>query len=117
MRSVPYAEMPGRHTATTRHLTDPENMVYFQDKEGKMLMDMHGMFYDFPITFSAENISGLKPISSHLRYIPDFCEWNGQLVLATDETSVMQNKFAGRAQSNLWFGMWEDLKSWGSATG
>ena len=84
---------------------------------GKMLMDMHGMFYDFPKTFSADNTVGLKPISSHLRYIPDFCEWNGQLVIATDETSIMQNEFAGRSQSNLWFGNSEELKSWGSTSG
>ncbi len=36
VRVVPYSEMPGRHTATTRHLTDPENPVYFQEMEGKI---------------------------------------------------------------------------------
>lgn len=81
---------------------------------GKMLLDMHGMFYDFPQTFSAQNTAGISPIASHLRYVPDFCNWNGKLVIATDETSMLQNPMAGRSQSNLWFGQPSDLKSWGA---
>ncbi|MFC5412935.1 hypothetical protein ACFPMF_26665 [Larkinella bovis] len=84
---------------------------------GKMLLDMHGMFYDFPQTFSARNTAGLAPIASHLRYVPDFCHWNGQLVIATDETSLLQNPMAGRSQSNLWFGKPEELKNWGATSG
>ncbi len=84
---------------------------------GKMLMDMHGMMYDFPKTFSRSNSGGIAPVSSHLRYIPDFCSWNNQIVIATDETTVLENPMAGRAQSNLWFGQWNDLKNWGGATG
>ena len=83
----------------------------------QMLMDMHAMFYDFPKTFTYTNSSGLKPIGSHLRMIPDFTYWNGKLVLASDETTLMQNPFAGRCYSNLWFGQYQDLKSWGGATG
>jgi hypothetical protein len=81
------------------------------------MMDMHGMFYDFPKSFSAKNSAGIKPIGSHLRYVPDFCGWNGKLVLATDETSIQGNELAGQPQSNLWFGSYEDLKSWGPASG
>jgi len=84
---------------------------------GKMLMDMHGMFYDFPKTFSRANSGGIAPVSSHLRYIPDFCDWNGRLVLSTDETTILENPMAGRAQSNLWFGHWDDLYTWGPASG
>lgn len=85
--------------------------------KGRWMLDMHGMFYDFPKTFSATNSAGIKPIGSHLRYVPDFCDWNGRLVLATDETSIQGNKLAGQPQSNLWFGDYEDLKTWGPATG
>ena len=81
------------------------------------MMDMHGMFFDFPPTFSAANTVGLSPIGSHLRYIPDFCEWNGRLVLATDETSIQENPRAGQPQSNLWFGTRGDLKEWGPGSG
>ncbi len=85
--------------------------------EKKMMMDMHGMFFDFPETFSATNTAGIRPIGSHLRYIPDFINWNGQLVLATDETSIQGNPLAGQPQSNLWFGSYDELSKWGPATG
>jgi hypothetical protein len=81
------------------------------------MMDMHGMFFDFPPTFSASNTAGLSPIGSHLRYVPDFCEWNGRLILATDETSIQGNPRAGQPQSNLWFGKRDDLKKWGPGSG
>ncbi len=84
---------------------------------GKMMMDMHGMFYDFPEIFSAKNTAGITPMGSHLRYIPDFLNWNNQIVLATDETSIQGNPLAGQPQSNLWFGAYEDLSNWGPASG
>lgn len=85
--------------------------------DGRWMIDMHGMFYDFPKTFSAKNSAGIKPIGSHLRYVPDFCDWNGRLVLASDETSIQGNKLAGQPQSNLWFGDYKDLTTWGPASG
>ncbi|TWI17189.1 hypothetical protein IQ31_03925 [Sphingobacterium siyangense] len=84
---------------------------------GKMLMDMHAMLYDFPKTFSKAHSGGIRPVNTHLRYIPDFCSWNDQIVIATDETTVLENPLAGRSQSNLWFGQWNDLQTWGSPTG
>ncbi|MCG8652519.1 MAG: sulfatase-like hydrolase/transferase, partial [Pirellulales bacterium] len=84
---------------------------------GRWMLDMHGMFFDFPPTFSRKNSAGIRPIASHLRYVPDFCDWNGRLVLASDETSIQENKLAGQPQSNLWFGSYQDLKSWGPASG
>jgi hypothetical protein len=77
------------------------------------MMDMHGMFFQFPKTFSAKNSAGILPIASHLRYVPDFCDWNGKLVLATDETSIQENPLAGQPQTNLWIGDYNELKSWG----
>ena len=81
--------------------------------EKDLLMDMHGMFFKFPKNFTASQCAGIEPISSHIRYIPDFCQWNGQLVLATDEASIQGNPMVGQPQSNLWFGQIEDLKKWG----
>ena len=78
-----------------------------------LLMDMHGMFFSFPKDFSSRNCAGIKPIASHIRYIPDFCFWNGKVVLATDEASIQGNPLVGQPQSNLWFGDFEELKSWG----
>ncbi|MEQ1902766.1 MAG: hypothetical protein ABL888_01110 [Pirellulaceae bacterium] len=82
----------------------------------RWMLDMHGMFFDFPTTFSKANSAGITSIGSHLRYIPDFCEWNGKLVLASNDTSIQENPMAGQPQSNLWFGNPEELKQWGPAT-
>ncbi|NQT51353.1 sulfatase, partial [bacterium] len=85
--------------------------------EGKLLMDLHGMFFDFPKGFRVGHTGGLVPVASHLRYIPDFCDWNGTLVLAADEASAMANPMCGKSQSNLWFGSWADLKHFGPRSG
>ena len=81
--------------------------------EKDLLMDMHGMFFKFPKNFTAQNCGGLEAIGSHIRYIPDFCFWNGKLVLATDEASIQGNPLVGQPQSNLWFGDFDELKNWG----
>ncbi|MFZ5830489.1 MAG: hypothetical protein ACOY3P_10390 [Planctomycetota bacterium] len=105
------------------HTYDPKHGWYTEwprireAAPGRWLLDMHGMFYEFPQAFSASQSGGIRPVGSHLRYVPDFCHWNGRLVLATDETSLMRNPMAGRAQSNLWFGTWEDLQQWGPRSG
>lgn len=79
----------------------------------QMLMVMHGTLFDFPKTFAAANTAGIRPRATHLRYIPDLCEWNGKLVLAADDASIMQNPLAGQSQSNLWFGSIAELESFG----
>jgi hypothetical protein len=33
VRTIPYGRMPGRHTGNARHLTDPENMIYYGTME------------------------------------------------------------------------------------
>lgn len=85
--------------------------------DGKFLMDMHGMFYQLPRTFSNSNTAGLLPIASHLRVTTDFCQWNDQIVIANDETTLFGNPFAGRSMSNIWFGQWADIKKWGPVRG
>jgi len=101
------------------HAMDPRHGWYTewprirQVAEGRALMCMHGMFFDFPLSFSSSSAHGIRPICSHLRYVPDFCTWNDQLVIASDDTSIMQNPMAGQSHSNLWFGSIDDLHSWG----
>lgn len=105
------------------HNNDPKHGWYTewprirQVGGGRYMADMHGMFFDFPGTFSTGKTGGIRPIGSHLRYVPDFCDWNGKLVLATDETSIFENPLAGQAQSNLWIGSPDELKNWGPASG
>ncbi len=78
-----------------------------------LLMTMHGMFWRFPRTFSARNSAGIRPRSSYLKVIGDFCNWNGRLVFGCDDTAKSEflNKRKakgnltgpGQSQSNLWF--------------
>jgi hypothetical protein len=84
---------------------------------GRMLMAMHGMLYDFPPGFCAASTAGLAPICSHLRYITDFCSWNGRLVISSDDASSMQNPMDGQSQSNLWFGNSGELPTFGPSSG
>lgn len=86
-------------------------------KPARLMMTMHGMMFDFPIGFRPGQTAGIRPICSYLRYIPDFCNWNGRVVLAADDTSIMQNPMAGISQSNLWFGTAEQLADFGPAAG
>jgi hypothetical protein len=71
--------------------------------EGQFLLNMHGTFFDFPMTFSPGRTSGIRPLSTHLHYTTDFAEWSGGLVLAGDDTSILQNQLASKPQSNLRF--------------
>ena len=83
----------------------------------RLMLDMHALFWDFPAGFRAGQTAGLRPIATHHRYIPDFCHWNGRLVLASDDTSIMNNPMAGQSQSNLWFGTVAQLAEWGPRAG
>ncbi|MFZ9822624.1 MAG: hypothetical protein ACO3E9_02295 [Gemmataceae bacterium] len=83
------------------------------NKDGSLLMTMHGMFWNFPAGFSAANTSGIAPRSAYLKVIGDFCNWNGQLVFGCDDTAKSEflNKRKakgniegpGQSHSNLWF--------------
>ncbi len=79
---------------------------------GALLMTMHGMFWGFPSDFSMKRPRGIRPLSSYLKVIGDFCEWNGYLVFGCDDTAKNEflNKRAAKgkiaapqSQSNLWF--------------
>jgi hypothetical protein len=61
----------------------------------------------------------VRPISTHLRIIGDFCSWRGMLVLAGDQTTPIgdANPFVGQPQANLWFGKTDDLWQFGKPTG
>jgi hypothetical protein len=80
--------------------------------QGPLLMTMHGMFWDFPRTFSAKNPDGIRPVSSYIKVIGDFCGWKDQIVFGCDDTAKNEflNKRAAKgkiaapqSQSNLWF--------------
>lgn len=79
----------------------------------ELLMTMHGMFWHFPKTFSADNTFGIRPRSAYLKVIGDFARWNNQLVFGCDDSAQKEflNKRGakggiegpGQSNSNLWF--------------
>ena len=86
--------------------------------DGQYLMNMHGLWFDLPKTFSLTDRGGLRPLGSHLKITADFCRWREQLVFACDDTAITGgNRFVSQSQSNLWFCGWEDLKRRGRPAG
>ena len=77
--------------------------------DGPLLLNMHGTFFDFPSAFDAKAARGIRPLATHLHYTTDFTEWNGRVVLAGDDTSILQNLLASKPQSNLRFVARPDL--------
>lgn len=77
------------------------------------LMTMHGMFWRFPGTFTAENSAGIRPRSAYLKVVGDFARWKGKLVMGCDDSAQKEflNKRKvkgniegpGQSNSNLWF--------------
>lgn len=77
------------------------------------LMTMHGMFWDFPQTFSSANTAGIRPRSAYLKVIGDFTRWQNGLVFGCDDSAQKEflNKRKakgniegpGQSNSNLWF--------------
>ncbi|MEZ5948924.1 MAG: hypothetical protein R3C12_06860 [Planctomycetaceae bacterium] len=80
--------------------------------ENHLLMTMHGMFWQFPRSFTSRTSAGIRPRSTYLKVIGDFCRWNDRVVFGCDDTA--KNEFlnkrkakgeiaAPQSQSNLWF--------------
>ena len=77
------------------------------------MMTMHGMFWHFPATFSVDCTAGVRPRSSYLKVIGDFCRWGDRLVFGCDDSAQKEflNKRKtkgnlvgpGQSNSNLWF--------------
>jgi hypothetical protein len=95
--------------------------------EKDLLMTMHGCFWRFPREFSAKNPVGIRPRSSYLKVVGDFCRWGELLVLGCDDTAKSEflNKRKlkgnvagpGQSQSNLWFLKPEQLDHLGPVLG
>jgi len=85
----------------------------------RYLMDCHGIFYELsPVAYQGR-VWGVRPVSTHLRVIPDFCSFNGYLVLASNQVTPIEdaNIYAGQPQSGLWFGKVDDLWGFGKPAG
>jgi len=87
------------------------------DPSSVYLMHMHGLFYDFPRTFSSGNFANLTPLCAYYKMPTDYCMFEGRLVIGKDDASLFSNPLTLRTQSNLWFGQLKDLQRWGAPHG
>lgn len=90
------------------------------------LMTMHGMFWQFPQSFTASHSSGIRPRSAYLKVIGDFTRWNDRLVFGCDDSANKEflNKRKhkgeiegpGQSNSNLWFTSFDKPDQLGTTT-
>lgn len=95
------------------HAWNTEWMRIREVQTERFLMDAHGIFYELPMMTYGGHVWGIKPISYHLRIVPDFCFWRGMFVMAGDQT----DNGVGQPQSGLLFQNIDDLWSYGKPTG
>ena len=104
---------------TFDHMWQTEWPRIRETEHERMLMDCHGMFYELSPWAYGNYVWGIRPISTHLWVLGDFCTYRGMLVMAPDNASPAQggNHLAGEPQSALWFGKTDDLWSFGKPSG
>ncbi len=95
------------------HAWNTEWMRIREAQTERFIMDIHGLFYELPMMTYDGKVWGIKPISYHLRIIPDFCFWRGLLVMAGDQT----DHGVGQPQSGLLFQNIDDLWNYGKPRG
>ncbi|MFC1714201.1 hypothetical protein ACFL6S_11045 [Candidatus Poribacteria bacterium] len=106
-------------THTQDHTVTTEWPRIREIESERWLINCSGMFYELPAMQYGGKVWGVRPISTHLRIIGDFCSWRGLLVLAGDQTTPIgdSNLFVGQPQANLWFGKSDDLWQFGKPKG
>lgn len=95
------------------HAWNTEWMRIREAQTERFIMDIHGIFYELPMMTYGGEVWGIKPISHHLRIVPDFCFWRGMFVMAGDQT----DHGVGQPQSGLLFQNIDDLWNYGKPTG
>ncbi len=91
------------------------------------LATMHGTFWKFPATFAPGKTAGIRPRSTYLKVIGDFCRWGERVVCGCDDhaksefTNVRdlkgRRKKPRASESNLWFVKPEALEALGPREG
>lgn len=66
-----------------------------------LLMTMHGCFWRFPRTISAAGPGGIRPRSTYLKVIGDFCRWNDLLGFGCDDAAAKDFKNTRKAKRGL----------------
>ncbi len=85
----------------------------------RFLMDHHGMFYELSPWAYGNRIWGVRPISTHLWVLGDFCSFRGMLVLGADNASPSggESPTTAEPQSGIWMGKTDDLWQFGKPSG
>ncbi|MFW6061268.1 MAG: hypothetical protein ACOC93_00515 [Planctomycetota bacterium] len=104
---------------TFDHMWQTEWPRIRETEHERCLMDCHGMFYELSPWAYNGRVWGVRPISTHLWVLGDFCTWRGMLVLGADNASPSHgsNVLTAEPQSGLWFGKTDDLWQFGKPTG
>lgn len=104
---------------TYDHMWQTEWPRIRQTEHERFMMDCHGMFYELSPWAYGNKVWGIRPISTHLWVLGDFCTYRGMFVMAPDNASPANgtNHLAGEPQSGLWFGKTDDLWQFGKASG
>lgn len=104
---------------TFDHMWQTEWPRIRETEHERLLMDCHGMFYEMSPWAYDNKVWGIRPISTHLWVLGDFCTFRGLLVMAPDNASPAHgaNHLAGEPQSALWFGKTDDLWQFGKPSG
>lgn len=97
------------------------------DTGDDLLATMHGTFWKFPAGFGPKRTAGIRPHSTYLKVVGDFCRWGKSLVFGCDDhaasefTNVRDLKGkrpkARPSESNLWFLPPEKLDALGPRVG
>jgi hypothetical protein len=95
------------------HTWNTEWMRIREAQTERFIMDMFGIFYELPMMTYDGKVWGIRPISYHLRIVPDFCFWRGLFVMAGDQT----DHGVGQPQSGLLFQNIDDLWNYGKPSG
>jgi len=95
------------------HAWNTEWMRIREAQTERFIMDIFGLFYELPMITYEGKVWGIKPISYHLRIVPDFCFWRGLFVMAGDQT----DHGVGQPQSGLLFQNIDDLWTYGKPAG
>ncbi len=85
----------------------------------RLLMDHHGMFYELSPWAYGGRVWGIRPISTHLAALGDFCSWRGMFVMGGDNASPSNglNPTTAEPQSGMFLGKTDDLWSFGKPAG
>jgi hypothetical protein len=81
----------------------------------RTMLNIQGTFYEVG---RESGYKAIRPISTHMKKIIDFCTWRGLLVISGTKTGAKPDgHYFGNASNGLWFGAADDLWKFGKPVG